>query len=90
MLLARKAEDPSKPPITALFTEFPTNPLLNSVNLHRLRELADEFGFAIVVDDTIGNFVNVHVLPWADIVVSSLSKLFSGAANVMGGRYYIC
>ena len=31
--------------------------------------------------------MNVEVLPYADIVVSSLTKVFSGASNVMGGRY---
>jgi cystathionine gamma-synthase len=42
--------------------------------------------FAIVVDETIGNFINVEVATYADIVVSSLTKIFSGDANVMGGR----
>jgi len=79
--------NPEKPPIVALFTEFPSNPLLRSVNLPRLRALADTYDFLIVIDDTIGNFVNVHVIPYADIVVTSLSKAFSGEANVMGGRY---
>jgi len=80
------AHDPTTPPILALFTEFPSNPLLRSANLPRLRALADKYDFLIVVDETIGNFVNVEVLPYADIVVSSLSKIFSGDANVMGGR----
>jgi cystathionine gamma-synthase len=60
--------------------------LLRSPDLHRLRALADEFGFLLVVDETIGNFLNVEVLPLADIVVSSLTKVFSGETNVMGGR----
>jgi cystathionine gamma-synthase len=73
-------------PILSLFTEFPSNPLLRSPDMPRLRALADKYNFLIVVDDTIGNFVNVELLPYADIVVSSLSKIFSGDANVMGGR----
>ncbi|KDR80352.1 hypothetical protein GALMADRAFT_117071 [Galerina marginata CBS 339.88] len=77
--------DPTKPPVLALFTEFPSNPLLRSANLPRLRTLADKYDFLIVIDETIGNFVNVEVLPYADIVVSSLTKVFSGASNVMGG-----
>ena len=52
-----------------------------------MRKLADKYDFLLVVDETLGNFVNVEVLPYADIVVSSLSKVFSGDANVMGGRY---
>ncbi|KAG8704170.1 hypothetical protein FRC09_003718 [Ceratobasidium sp. 395] len=72
-------------PILALYTEFPSNPLLRSANLQRLRALADKHDFLIVVDETVGSFVNVEVLPYADIVVSSLSKVFSGEVNVMGG-----
>ncbi|GAA5824197.1 hypothetical protein JCM11251_001563 [Rhodosporidiobolus azoricus] len=75
----------SNPPILALFCEFPSNPLLRSPPLLELRKLADEFGFMIVVDETIAGFVNVEVLPPADIVVSSLTKVFSGDSNVMGG-----
>ncbi len=70
-----------------LLTEFPSNPLLRSADLPRLRMLADKYDFLVMVDETIGNFANVEVLPYADIVVSSLSKVFSGDANVMGGRY---
>lgn len=73
----------------ALFTEFPGNPQLRSPDLKRIRELADKYDFYVVVDETIGNFLNVNVLPYADIVVSSLTKIFSGDSNVMGGRYVL-
>ncbi|EAW09146.1 cystathionine gamma-synthase [Aspergillus clavatus NRRL 1] len=80
----------------ALFTEFPGNPLLKSPDLRRIHALAQEYDFAVVVDETVGNFLNINVLPYADIVVSSLTKVFSGDSNVMGGssvlnphgRYY--
>jgi cystathionine gamma-synthase len=71
--------------ILALFCEFPSNPLCKSSDLKRLRLLADKYNFLIVIDETIGNFVNVKVLEWADILVSSLTKVFSGDSNVMGG-----
>ena len=70
----------------ALFCEFPGNPLLKCPDLRRIRALADRFDFAVVIDETIGNFLNINVLPQADIVVSSLTKVFSGDSNVMGGR----
>ncbi|KAE8348484.1 pyridoxal phosphate-dependent transferase [Aspergillus coremiiformis] len=81
----------------AIFTEFPGNPLLKSPDLKRVRSLADEYNFAVVVDETVGNFLNINVLSFADIVVSSLTKVFSGDSNVMGGsavlnphgRYYL-
>ncbi|KAL3426204.1 cystathionine gamma-synthase [Phlyctema vagabunda] len=69
----------------ALFCEFPGNPMLKCPDLKRIRKLADTYDFAVVVDETIGNFINVHVLPHADMVVSSLTKIFSGECNVMGG-----
>lgn len=69
----------------ALFTEFPSNPLLNSPNLQRIRKLADKYDFAVVVDETVGNFINIDLLRHADVVVSSLTKVFSGDSNVMGG-----
>lgn len=80
----------------ALFTEFPGNPLLKSPDLDRIRNLAHKYDFAVVVDESVGNFINVNVLPYSDIVVSSLTKVFSGDSNVMGGsavynpygRYY--
>ncbi|KIY50467.1 PLP-dependent transferase, partial [Fistulina hepatica ATCC 64428] len=89
-----ETDDNTTPSVLALFTEFPSNPLLRSADLGRLRGLADKYGFLIVVDDTIGTFANVDVMshtengktrPLADIVVSSLSKIFSGDANVMAG-----
>ncbi|KAF2267650.1 cystathionine gamma-synthase-like protein [Lojkania enalia] len=69
----------------ALFTEFPGNPLLKSPDLERIHSLAYKYDFYVVVDETVGNFLNVNVLPYADVVVSSLTKVFSGDSNVMGG-----
>ena len=70
----------------ALYCEFPGNPLLKCPNLAKIRALADEYNFIVVIDETIGNFLNVNVLRFADIIVSSLTKVFSGDSNVMGGR----
>jgi cystathionine gamma-synthase len=71
----------------ALFCEFPGNPLLKTPDLGRIRALGNKYDFLVIVDETVGNFLNVHVLPAADVVVSSLTKIFSGDSNVMGGRY---
>ena len=68
-----------------LFCEFPGNPLLTCPDLARIRQLADKYDFALVVDESIGTFANVNVLRYADVVVSSLTKIFSGDCNVMGG-----
>lgn len=89
ILAVSDSTEPQQSPILALFTEFPSNPLLRSADLPRLRSLADKHNFLMVIDETLGNFFNVQVLQYADIVVSSLSKVFSGDANVMGGRSVI-
>ena len=81
--LERRLQDGER--FLALFCEFPSNPLLRCPNLQHIRKLADKYDFLVVIDETIGNFLNVNVLPFADILVSSLTKIFSGDSNVMGG-----
>lgn len=70
-----------------LLTEYPSNPLLNCPDLHKLRTLADRYNFALVVDDTIGNFANLNLLEsgLADAVCTSLTKLFNGRGDAMAG-----
>ncbi|KAF2809901.1 PLP-dependent transferase [Mytilinidion resinicola] len=70
--------------IQAVWTEFPSNPALTVPDLVHLRKLADVYGFILAVDDTIASFCNVDLLSTADVLVSSLTKSFSGYANVMG------
>jgi cystathionine gamma-synthase len=73
--------------IQAVWCECPSNPLLYTVDLERIRRLADKYGFIVVVDETIGSFANVDVSGVADIVVTSLSKSFNGYADLLAGRY---
>ncbi|KAJ7773021.1 PLP-dependent transferase [Mycena metata] len=76
---------PERPAIRALFTDFPGNPHLRSPDMKRLRGLADRYNLPLIVDETVGGYINVQLLPYCDVVVSSLTKLFSGNANVLGG-----
>lgn len=39
----------------------------------------------MILDDTVGSFANIDILEYSDILLSSLTKSFSGYANVMGG-----
>ncbi|KAH6992655.1 pyridoxal phosphate-dependent transferase [Fusarium venenatum] len=71
--------------LSALFTEFPGNPLLGSVDLERLKKLAIDYEFLFVVDDTVATSVNVELISYCDVVCTSLTKMFSGSCNVMGG-----
>ncbi|KAK0724885.1 pyridoxal phosphate-dependent transferase [Lasiosphaeris hirsuta] len=71
--------------LDALFTEFPGNPLLQSPDLTSLHALARKYNFVLVVDDTVGTAANLHLLSSCDVMCTSLTKMFSGACNVMGG-----
>ncbi|KAH7158215.1 pyridoxal phosphate-dependent transferase [Dactylonectria estremocensis] len=71
--------------IDAMYTEFPGNPLLGSVDLERLYKLSKKHDFLLVVDDTVATSVNVSLISYCDVVCTSLTKLFSGGCNVMGG-----
>lgn len=73
--------------VSAVLTEVPSNPLCKCPDVIELRKLADQYGFALIVDDTIGNFGNIDLLSngIADAVCTSLTKLVSGRGDVMGG-----
>jgi cystathionine gamma-synthase len=71
--------------VSYAFVEFPSNPILVSTDLRRLRRIADKYDFPVVVDDTVGSFCNIDMLPVADILTTSCTKSFSGYADVMAG-----
>jgi cystathionine gamma-synthase len=69
----------------ALLCEIPTNPLLRSPPLARVSRLVRSRDVPLIVDDTIGSFANLDLIPFADVLVASLTKIFSGHGDVMGG-----
>uniref|UniRef100_M4BCT0 Cystathionine gamma-synthase n=2 Tax=Hyaloperonospora arabidopsidis (strain Emoy2) TaxID=559515 RepID=M4BCT0_HYAAE len=72
--------------VLGIWTEFPSNPLLSMVDLKRLATCAHDNDTVLIVDDTVGSFnVNTMQHGCADLVVTSLSKIFSGSATVMAG-----
>mmetsp|Transcript_14790 Transcript_14790/g.41224 ORF Transcript_14790/g.41224 Transcript_14790/m.41224 type:complete len:648 (-) Transcript_14790:913-2856(-) len=86
-LLSRILQEREESKWSAVFTEVPSNPLLQCPDLEALRNLADEYDFCVVVDDTIGNFLNVDLLDsgLADAVCTSLTKLVSGRGDAIAG-----
>lgn len=86
-MLRQRAAENGDAGVSVVMTEFPSNPLLNCPDLHKLRALADEFEFALVVDDTIGNWANLDLINsgLADAVCTSLTKLFNGRGDAMAG-----
>ncbi len=71
--------------LSAIFCEVPTNPLLQTPDVDRLRTIADAADALLVIDDTLTACGNLKLLPHADIVVTSLTKYFSGYGNVLAG-----
>ncbi len=76
----------SKPSeFAGIITEFPTNPLIQSADLERIRDLATKFGVYLVIDPTVLSPRNVDVSPYADIIVNSLTKYAANQGNVIAG-----
>lgn len=76
-------------PPAAVFCEVPTNPLLETPDLPRLRKIADQHDILLVVDDTLAACGNLSVLGYADLVATSLTKYFSGYGNVLAGSLVV-
>jgi len=71
--------------LAGLYTELPSNPLIEMPDLPRVAALAAAWGFPVVADDTVATCVNVDALAHADVVTTSLTKAFSGMGDVMAG-----
>jgi cystathionine gamma-synthase len=72
-------------PIAGVFTDLPGNPLLGSADVTRLYRALKEKNVPLVIDETIGTFYNVDALSHADMVMSSLTKNFSGVSDLLAG-----
>lgn len=71
--------------ISAIITEIPTNPLLQTVDLIRLKVLCIKYNIPLVIDATFATPYNLDLKPYADIYVESLTKFASGNADVLMG-----
>jgi len=76
-------------PVAGLYTEFPSNPLLNSPDLARLAELSRSHGFPLLIDDTLATVLNADLRSVADVLFTSLTKHFSGVGDVTGGSVVV-
>ena len=71
--------------ISAIITEIPTNPLLQTVDLPRLKALCIRYNILLVIDATFATPFNLDLKPYADIYVESLTKFACGNADVLMG-----
>ena len=71
--------------IAGIVTEFPTNPLLHSCNLERVKELCLKSNALLVIDPTMASPKNTKVSGLADAVVNSLTKYAGCEGDAMMG-----
>jgi cystathionine gamma-synthase len=71
--------------IAGVFAELPTNPLLQTPDLPALATLCRRHGAHLIVDPSVASIFNVGVLPYSDLVVSSLTKYTASAGDLTAG-----
>ena len=71
--------------LACVVIECPTNPLVQVADLARIAKAVRNCGGILMIDPTIASIYNVNVLPYADILVTSLTKYASYEGDVMIG-----
>ncbi len=71
--------------LAGVVAEFPTNPLLQAVDLPSLYVLCQKYGAVLMVDPTLASPRVVNVLPYSDVVFNSLTKYAGNQGDFMGG-----
>lgn len=88
-VLDRVRELIASEPVSGCVAEVPGNPLLTCPDIPALHQATQACDGLMVVDDTIASPLNVSVLPYADLVMSSLTKYVSGVGDVMAGSLVV-
>ena len=71
--------------VAGVLVEIPNNPQLETADLPALRALCDRHGALLLVDPSSVGLATVDVLPWADVLASSLTKYAAAEGDVMAG-----
>ena len=71
--------------VAGVLTEIPNNPQLETTDLPALRALCDRHGAKLLLDPSSVGLATVDVLPFADVLVSSLTKYAGSEGDVMAG-----
>jgi cystathionine gamma-synthase len=71
--------------VAGVLTEIPNNPQLETADLPALRALCDKHGAKLLLDPSSVGLASVDVLPYADVLVSSLTKYAGSEGDVMAG-----
>lgn len=71
--------------IAAVFTEIPTNPLIQTVDLPALSAILRKFDIPLVVDSSIGTPFTMDIMPYTDVIIESMTKFAGGNTDIMMG-----
>lgn len=71
--------------VAGIVTEIPTNPLIQTTDLPRLRDLAKRHDIPLIADPTLASPFNIDVLPLCDVAINSLTKYAACRGDVMMG-----
>jgi cystathionine gamma-synthase len=79
-----------RPETALVWTETPTNPLLNITDIEALAEIAHDAGALLVVDNTFASpYLQRPLSLGADVVVHSTTKYLGGHSDVVGGALVV-
>jgi cystathionine gamma-lyase len=85
--LLRKAIRPST---KAVWTETPTNPLMNILDLREIADIAHEHGIVTICDNTfLSPYLQRPLELGIDVVVHSTTKYINGHSDVVGGAVIV-
>ena len=69
-----------------IFSESPTNPYLNVIDLEAMQEIRKRFKGLLIIDSTFATPFNQRPLEWGmDLVIHSTTKYLSGHNDILGG-----
>ncbi len=69
-----------------VFSESPTNPYLNVIDLKRMQEIRRGYGGLMIIDATFATPYNQRPLEWGmDLVIHSATKYLAGHNDILAG-----
>jgi cystathionine gamma-synthase len=69
-----------------VFSESPTNPYLNIIDLEEMRDIRKRFEGLMIIDSTFATPFNQRPLEWGmDLVIHSTTKYLGGHNDMLGG-----
>ncbi len=71
--------------VAGIVLEAPTNPLLETADLAAVQQLTRDCGTFVIADPSTVSVASVNLLPFCDLLVSSLTKYTAFHGDVMAG-----